>query len=97
MTVPGVDVAGPAVPGADGILTDEALAFVADLHRRFGPVRLDLLRRREERQAELDAGVLPDFLRRDARRCARTTGPWPRPRPTSTTAGSRSPVPPSPR
>ena len=62
MTVPGVEVRGPAVPGADTILTDEALAFVADLQRRFGPVRLDLLRRREERQAELDAGVLPDFL-----------------------------------
>ncbi len=62
MTVPGVEVQGPPVPGADEVLTDAALAFVADLHRRFGPVRLDLLRRREERQAELDAGVLPDFL-----------------------------------
>ena len=51
----------------DRILTDEALAFVADLQRRFGPVRLDLLRRREERQAEIDAGVLPDFLAATAR------------------------------
>jgi len=62
MAVPGVEVRGPAVAGADGILTDEALAFVADLQRRFGAVRLDLLRRREERQVELDAGVLPGFL-----------------------------------
>ena len=62
MAPPGVVVRGPAVPGSERVLTDEALAFVADLQRRFGPVRLDLLRRREERQAELDAGVLPDFL-----------------------------------
>ena len=58
----GVAVTGPAVPGADRILTPEALTFVADLQRRFGPLRLDLLKRREERQAELDAGVRPDFL-----------------------------------
>jgi malate synthase len=62
MAPSGVTVRGPAVPGSERVLTDEALAFVADLQRRFGPVRLDLLRRREERQAELDAGVLPDFL-----------------------------------
>jgi malate synthase len=62
MATPGVEIRGPAVPGSDRVLTDEALAFIADLQRRFGPVRLDLLRRREERQAELDAGVLPDFL-----------------------------------
>jgi malate synthase len=62
MAPPAVTVRGPAVPGSDRVLTDESLAFVADLQRRFGPVRLDLLRRREERQAELDAGVMPDFL-----------------------------------
>ena len=62
MAVAGVEVRGPSVPGADEILTDDALAFVANLQRRFGPVRLDLLRRRQERQAEIDAGVMPDFL-----------------------------------
>ena len=59
---PGVELPRADVPGADRVLTTDALAFVADLQRRFGPVRLDLLRRREERQAELDAGVRPDFL-----------------------------------
>jgi malate synthase len=44
-------------------LTEAALAFVADLQRRFGAVRLELLRQRQERQAELDAGVRPTFLR----------------------------------
>ena len=62
MAPSGVTIRGAAVPGADRVLTDAALAFVADLQRRFGPGRLDLLSRREERQAELDAGVLPDFL-----------------------------------
>ena len=62
MSVDGVVVSGPAVPGSERILTDGALAFVADLQRRFGPVRLELLRRRQERQIELDAGVRPDFL-----------------------------------
>ena len=62
MSVDGVEVSGPAVLGSERILTDAALAFVADLQRRFGPVRLELLRRRQERQIELDAGVRPDFL-----------------------------------
>jgi malate synthase len=62
MAVDGVGVGDRSVPGADRILTDEALAFVADLHRRFGPLRLELLRQRGERQIEIDAGVRPDFL-----------------------------------
>jgi malate synthase len=35
---------------------------VADLHRRFNPTRQDLLRRRAERQAEIDRGGTLDFL-----------------------------------
>jgi len=52
----GIEVTGPAVPGIERVLTDDALTFVGDLQRRFGAVRLDLLHRREERQAALDAG-----------------------------------------
>jgi malate synthase len=68
-----------AVPGSERVLTQEALAFVADLQRRFGPVRLDLLRRREERQAELDAGVRPDFpvATREVRESDWTVAPAP--------------------
>jgi len=44
------------------ILTEEALDFVADLHRRFDPRRQDLLARRAARQKEFDRGKLPDFL-----------------------------------
>ena len=75
----GVVVTGPSVPGADWVLTDDALDFVADLQRRFGQVRLDLLRRRQERQAELDAGVMPDFLpgTREVREAEWTVAPAP--------------------
>ncbi len=61
MPPPGVVVTGPPVPGGERVLTDEALAFVADLQRRFGHVRVDLLHRRHERQAELDAGGRLEF------------------------------------
>jgi malate synthase len=46
----------------DEILTPEALALVATLHRAFEPRRRELLARRAEVQARLDAGWLPDFL-----------------------------------
>ena len=58
----GVEVLGDMASGFDGILTREALGFVAGLHRSFNPRRLDLLRARVDRQAEFDAGARPDFL-----------------------------------
>ena len=60
--VAGVQVTGPVSPQYAEILIPEALAFVADLHRRFNPAREELLARRRERQAEIDAGTFPDFL-----------------------------------
>lgn len=44
--------------------TREALAFVDGLERRFGERRRELLAARRVRQAELDAGVKPQFLER---------------------------------
>jgi malate synthase len=58
----GVEVRGPARERYPGILSDQALGFVAALQRELNPTREALLRRRAERQAELDAGALPDFL-----------------------------------
>jgi malate synthase len=55
-------VTGPAVEGAERVLTDEALAFVTDLHRELNPERRRLLQARKERIARLEAGELPDFL-----------------------------------
>ena len=57
----GIELVGGPVARGDEILTADALAFVADLQRRFGALRIDLLERRADRQRELDAGVLPDF------------------------------------
>src|SRR5439155_24470895 len=52
----------PAVNGRGlEVFTGEALEFVADLHRRFNPTRLDLLRRRGKRQARVDQGKPLDF------------------------------------
>src|SRR5436309_1293513 len=58
----GVEVAGPSVGAAARVLTPDVLAFLAELHGEFDPRRRELLSRRAERQAELDAGALPDFL-----------------------------------
>ena len=58
----GMTISGAIQPGFDAILTPEALAFVADLHRTFEERRQELLAARVERTARLDAGERPDFL-----------------------------------
>jgi len=51
------------VPGADEVLTEAALDFLAELHERFDDRRRKLLDARIERQHRFDAGELPDFPR----------------------------------
>ena len=59
---PVVTVTGPGVPRAEEVLTPEAVAFVAGLHRAFEGRRQELLARRKSRRAEIaQAGTL-DFL-----------------------------------
>ena len=58
----GVSISGRVTPEFAQILTPEALAFVAKLHRAFEPRRQELLARRAARQKEFDSGKLPDFL-----------------------------------
>ena len=58
----GAVIRGAQKPGYDGVLTAEAIAFVADLERKFGPERRRLLARRAEIQRRLDSGWKPDFL-----------------------------------
>ncbi|MCX5172306.1 malate synthase A [Streptomyces antibioticus] len=50
------------LPRQEEILTEEALAFVAELHRRFTPRRDELLARRAERRAEIARTSTLDFL-----------------------------------
>jgi malate synthase len=59
---PKIEVLGPKVERADEALTPLALQLLASLHRRFNGRRLELLAARAERQAQFDAGALPDFL-----------------------------------
>ncbi|MGH8140818.1 MAG: malate synthase A [Steroidobacteraceae bacterium] len=59
---PRIEVAGPWVERSEEVLTPLALQLLASLHRRFNPRRRELLAARERRQAELDAGALPEFL-----------------------------------
>jgi malate synthase len=61
-TVAGAELAAAAAPRQDEVLTAEAIEFVAELERRFGSRRRELLEARAERQQRLDAGELPDFL-----------------------------------
>src|SRR3954470_11399074 len=58
----GVSISGRITSEFAQILTPEALAFVASLHRTFEPRRQELLARRADRQKQFDRGVLPDFL-----------------------------------
>ncbi|GCE21305.1 malate synthase [Dictyobacter kobayashii] len=57
-----VTIQGTMTAAYEGILTPGALDFIALLSSTFEPERQDLLQRRVQRQAELDAGKQPDFL-----------------------------------
>src|SRR5206468_5372781 len=58
----GLQINAPLLPGFETILTPDALALVAKLHRAFEPRRKQLLAARVERAKRLDAGERPDFL-----------------------------------
>ncbi len=70
----GVEILGPMRPGYETILTGEALALLADVHRRFNGERLRLLAEREARQARLDAGE--EILDFPAETAAIRAGDW---------------------
>jgi malate synthase len=61
----GVEIKGAMQPGYETILTPEALAFVAQLHRMYNPTRLSLLRARLSRQAWINEegfiGFAPEY------------------------------------
>ncbi len=71
-TSPAVEITAQAAGQAE-LLTPAALDFLADLHRSFEPRRQARLAARRKRQAEFDAGALPDF-RTDTR--AIRQGDW---------------------
>lgn len=58
----GVEVTGPLHERFDEILTEDALALVAELHRTFEARRQELLEARVARQEQISAGADLDFL-----------------------------------
>ncbi len=63
MSLPaGIQINAPITAEYAKILTPEAMALVAKLHRAFEPRRQELLKARVARQARIDAGEMPDFL-----------------------------------
>jgi malate synthase len=58
----GLEIRGAMQPGYETVLTQAALAFIADLTRRFGARVAELLAARATLQKRLDDGLLPDFL-----------------------------------
>ncbi len=62
----GVTITGAIEPGFEKVLTGEAIAFLARLHRKFNARREELLAARVARQKRLDAGERPDFLKETA-------------------------------
>jgi len=68
---PGIQL--PDSAAAADLIDDGAQAFLAGLHRQFEPERQARLAARRRRQAEFDAGALPDF-REDTR--AIRDGDW---------------------
>lgn len=75
----GVEVKGPITGQYAEILTEEAMAFLTELARKFENRRREQLERRKIRQRELSAGHLPDFLAetRDIREGEWTVAPIP--------------------
>src|SRR5215469_10791405 len=59
---PKVEITAPVRRAHAEILTPEAVEFLGSLSAAFEERRQELLIRRKQRQAELDAGHLPDFL-----------------------------------
>ncbi len=56
----GVRISAPMHPRFEEILSHDALAFVARLHRAFNARRKELLQARIARQTRIDAGQMPD-------------------------------------
>jgi malate synthase len=55
-------VTGALKPGYETVLTPDALLFLADLERRFGRARKNMLEYRQDRQDRFDYGEFPTFL-----------------------------------
>src|SRR5258706_11003567 len=87
--IPGIVLPAEQPNLYDRILTPAAVGFVAHLHRKYEERRRGCMKRRDERQARLDAGETFGFLPRRAR-SANPSGPWVPSRRTSRTDAWKS-------
>src|SRR6185369_8325219 len=55
-------ITAPLTETHESILTEQALRFLSKLARTFEPRRRQLLADRRQRQQEIDAGAMPQFL-----------------------------------
>ena len=62
VAISGLIIHAEITPAFAQILTSDALNFFVRLARKFEPTRQTLLAKRDARQKEFDAGMLPDFL-----------------------------------
>ena len=60
--VSGVEIKGRITPDVKEVLTPESIQFIFKLHDLFNQRRLELLRKREKRQQEINSGLMPNFL-----------------------------------
>jgi malate synthase len=58
----GIEITAPIPDEFAGMMTPEAVEFVAKLSREFSGRVEEVLQRRAERQERIDAGEMPDFL-----------------------------------
>ena len=74
-----IKVTGALKPRYEDILSQEALAFLEALHKKFNATRLALLQARADRQKSFDQGALPDFLAetKSVREASWTVAPLP--------------------
>jgi len=60
--IKGITIKGAHDLAYEDILTGEALQFLRAIHLKFNDRRKELLAKRQERQKDIDKGILPDFL-----------------------------------
>lgn len=75
-----LEVLGEKDTSSDEILTDDALAFVLEVEKKFGPRRKELLKKRIDIQSRIDGGHFPDFHTEtsDIRESSWTVAPIPK-------------------
>ena len=59
---PAIDISRRLVDRGEEVLSAKAMELLANLHRSFNGRRLQLLALRQQRQADIDRGMQPDFL-----------------------------------